>query len=126
MLRVIARLANTIPSLLYCLTKVSIAQKPTFPPPIAVCESFHLFEISRLPTPVKGRLLRAVDAEVNEPSLARNGFDPFAFVTGRSLVAEVEIDCGAGLVLQLEQGAQSGLVLISLDLRARLGVINRH
>src|SRR5690242_12077128 len=37
--------------------------------------SFHLFEITRLPASVEGRLLGAVNAEVDEPSLAGNGFE---------------------------------------------------
>ena len=84
-------------------------------------------EIAWLPTSAEGGSLWPVDAEVDEPAFARDGLDPPGRVlAGRWIRAEEQINAFAGQILQLEQGAQSGLALIGVDLAASFCVVDRH
>ena len=53
--------------------------------------SLRSLEVAGFPRAVERRLLGAVDAEVDEPSLAGNGLDPLFFLAGWSLRAEIQL-----------------------------------
>src|SRR5262249_60513020 len=84
----------------------------------------RLLEIARLPGAVERGRLRPVDAEVDEPALARIRLNPLALLTRRGLRADVAIDRRrVAAVLQLEQPAQPGLILRGLTLAPRRALV---
>src|ERR1019366_3351410 len=87
--------------------------------------SLHQLAVTRLPASVEGRFLRSIDAEVDEPTFTRNGLDPLTFFASRGLWAKEKVNglvFGRGLFIER---AQRRPVLIRLNLRTGLGVINR-
>jgi hypothetical protein len=65
----------------------------------------HVLEVPRLPAPVEGRLLRAIDAEVREPPFAGNRPDPLLLLAGRRARAE-----GAMTTIGLRQDSVRPLI----------------
>src|SRR6185436_5877534 len=81
-------------------------------------------EVWELPRSVEGRRIGSVDAEVDEPTGAGFGLDPAGVALGRGFGTESQRDGFVGRdVGEFEHGPQSGQVLVSGDLAARLGVV---
>src|SRR6516225_2484420 len=89
--------------------------------------SFDLFEIARLPTAVKRRPFRPIDAEVAEPSLARDRPNPAALIAGSSLGTEEHVDrLGTSGFLPFGERAQRRATLRGLNLGASDCVVDSH
>src|SRR5271165_2418742 len=84
-------------------------------------------EFARLPSLVKPRLQRTVEAQDGEPSSAGNGLNPVAFFTGWRLRTEVEVVGAVSVLLDPAAVASFGRKrLVRLKHGSRLCVVNDH
>src|SRR5271167_942061 len=84
-------------------------------------------EFARLPSLVKPRLQRAVEAKDGEPPSAGNGPNPVTFFTRRRLRTEVEVVGAVSVLLDARAVASlRGKLLVRLKHGSRLCVVNDH